>query len=78
MKKKPIQKAETKKPTISVIDYTQHSLEELRIKHIDDCERFKKTGSKSWIHVFGARKTPTLEKMGGLFDIHPIILDDIN
>ena len=35
-------------------------------------------GSKSWIHVFGARKTPTLEKMGELFGIHPIILDDIN
>ena len=78
MKKKLTQKTETKTSIISVIDYTKHSLEELRIKHIDDCARFKKMGSKSWIHVFGARKTPTLEKMGELFGIHPIILDDIN
>jgi len=63
--------------SVSVMDYDQGNLRELDLKKVADGERFKKTDTATWINVDGVHDTDLITELGRIFDLHPLILEDI-
>ncbi|MBN1808593.1 MAG: magnesium/cobalt transporter CorA [Planctomycetes bacterium] len=65
------------KVRITVIDYTEGTLEEKEAAGISDCRVFRDKPSVTWINIDGLHDTSVLETLGKDYDIHPLILEDI-
>lgn len=65
------------KPVISIIEYDTERFTETVVNSPEDCRRFKDTDTVSWINVDGLHDVGLIEEFGNLFDIHPLILEDI-
>jgi magnesium transporter len=44
---------------------------------LDEFVLFKESSTVSWINIDGLNDTPVIEKIGDLFDIHPLVLEDV-
>jgi len=66
-------------PKITVIDYTHNTLEEapLEVRELEKLERFKSTKSVTWIDVQGLSDIELLERLGQMFGIHALALEDV-
>jgi magnesium transporter len=62
---------------IRIIDYDPHHLTEERIADIQDAAGHKTTGSVTWINVDGLHDVETIGRIGTLFDLHPLVIEDI-
>jgi len=62
---------------IQVIDYDEASIEEHEVKTPEECEQFLKTNTVSWINVTGIHDTALIERIGKVFNLHPLVLEDI-
>jgi len=62
---------------ISIVDYTLENFEELTCKSPEECTPFKEKDSVSWINVNGLHDTQAIEKLGKIFNLHPLLLEDI-
>ncbi|MBU1084521.1 MAG: magnesium/cobalt transporter CorA [Candidatus Omnitrophota bacterium] len=62
---------------ISVMDYNEERFEEMEIKDVSETKRFIKDSSVSWINIDGVHDTDIIEKIGDMFGIHPLVLEDI-
>ncbi|WP_292486573.1 magnesium and cobalt transport protein CorA [Methanohalobium sp.] len=62
---------------ITVIDYSEKSVQEKVTKNVEDCFPFKDQPSVTWINIDGLHKVDIIEKIGEYFDLHPLILEDI-
>ena len=62
---------------ITLIDYNETEFTELEIKDLDDCKAFIDTPNVTWLHVTGIHDTAIIQKIGDLFNLHPLILEDI-
>ena len=62
---------------IKIIDYSESSLQEKDAGRVEECFPFKDSPTVTWINVDGVHDVPLLEKLGGCFQIHPLILEDI-
>jgi magnesium transporter len=69
------QRVET--PTISVIDYNEGEVHERVVATPADCRQYFKKDSVTWINVVGLHNTDLLQQMGDVFNIHPLVLEDI-
>jgi magnesium transporter len=67
----------TEKVSIHLIDYSENSFEEKVIDDIDECVLYKDKPSVSWINIEGIHDTIIIEKTGKIFDLHPLLLEDI-
>jgi magnesium transporter len=67
----------TEKTKISVFDYDENQLNEREIRTVDECRQFKDSPTVTWIHINGIHDTRTLEELGTIFGLHPLILEDI-
>lgn len=65
------------KPRITVIDYDTAGFLEKEVSSVEECFPFKETATVTWINVDGVRDASVIDKLGGLFDIHPLVLEDI-
>jgi magnesium transporter len=65
------------KVKISVIDYSQTSFQQKEITNISELEPFKESQTTSWINVEGINDVTAVEAIGGLFHLHPLVLEDI-
>ncbi|MBU1341717.1 MAG: magnesium/cobalt transporter CorA [Proteobacteria bacterium] len=65
------------KTRIRIMDYNPDQIREKEIKHIEECFPFKDEPSITWINIDGLHETDLIEKIGGHFDVHPLILEDI-
>jgi magnesium transporter len=63
---------------ITLIDYDAFHFQEKQVEHIEDCFPYKNTDTVTWINIDGLRNTDVIEKIGKNFDIHPLILEDLN
>ncbi len=63
--------------TIHLLDYTAESVEEIRLARAEDCHQFLQRDSKTWIQVNGPADPETLKKLGELFDLHDLALEDV-
>lgn len=62
---------------INVIDYTESKCVEQTFENAEDCFKFKKTKTNTWINVDGIHDPVIIEKIGKYFEIHPLLLEDI-
>ena len=65
------------KPKINILDYDETHIEERTVESVDECFRFRDTPSVTWINVEGLHDVGVIEKLGGHFDLHPLIMEDI-
>jgi magnesium transporter len=62
---------------IRVMDYTPEHLEEKTITNPADCLSYGLSTSTSWINLDGVHQLDLLERIGGDFTLHPLVLEDI-
>lgn len=67
-------KIETSK--LSIFEYTPQSCEE-RQPNLEELSRVRAHPSIVWLNVDGISDSQTIEKVGKLFDLHPLTLEDI-
>jgi magnesium transporter len=67
----------TEDATIDVIDYTDSELRETRVETVEGCAAYKDSPSITWINVSGIHDVDKVERLGRLFGVHPLILEDI-
>lgn len=63
--------------TIHLLDYTSDAVEEIRLARAEDCHQYLQRNSKTWIQVNGQADPDTLRKLGDLFDLHDLALEDV-
>ncbi len=67
----------TEPVTLSIMDYGPDKLTERSGVPVETCQKFSHTPHPTWIHVKGVHDTSAVEKLGQIFEIHPLILEDI-
>lgn len=67
----------TEKPRIFLLDYTPHGIVEKELSDIDECLPYlDKDDSVTWIDVRGISHLRTFERIGEIFKLHPLALED--
>jgi magnesium transporter len=64
-------------PRMTVIDYTENTLQEKEIRSVRECFALKDTATVSWINVDSVAHAGVIEEIGNHFSIHPLVLEDI-
>ncbi|MGM3308688.1 magnesium/cobalt transporter CorA [Anabaena sp. WFMT] len=64
-------------PNIILIDYNQTTLIREQITNPEDCANYLDTESVSWVDVQGLGNQDILERLGKVFDLHPLVLEDV-
>jgi len=67
----------TEKSKIRIIDYDAENLREMTVDNVEDVYPFRDTPAMSWINIDGLHEVDLIEKIGGHFEIHPLVLEDI-
>lgn len=62
---------------IKIIDYDGNNLEEKSVDTVSECAAYKHKKSVTWIAVTGVHQAEKVEEICNLFDIHPLIQEDI-
>lgn len=63
--------------SISVLDYNKDNVDERRIDSSDEIARYKDSDSITWVIVEGLKDVDIIERIGVIFNIHPLVLEDI-
>ncbi len=63
--------------SIHLMDYTDTEVEEVALRSAADCTPYLARASKTWIQVNGQVNPDTLRKLGELFDLHDLALEDV-
>lgn len=72
-----IGKENTRAIQIEMVVYNADSAELKKVASINDCKQFLGNGNISWIHIDGVHDTEMLTQIGEIFNLHPLILEDI-
>jgi magnesium transporter len=67
----------TEKTKITLIDYTETTIEEKELEAIEECFSCKDRSTVTWINIDGVYRVDIIEKIGKYFDFHPLVLEDI-
>ena len=62
---------------ITLIEYDEHNVIEKDFFEIDECLTYVKPSMVKWINIDGIHNVEIIEKLGKLFNIHPLTLEDI-
>ncbi|MEM7714192.1 MAG: magnesium/cobalt transporter CorA, partial [Cyanobacteria bacterium P01_A01_bin.68] len=62
---------------VSLIDYNQNKVIPRRVHMPEDCAIYLDTESVSWVDVQGLRNTNILQRIGKVFELHPLVLEDV-
>ena len=65
------------KAGIQIIDYDEANLEERDLGSIEECLPYLTRPTTTWINVDGIHDVEIIGKTGGIFHLHPLILEDI-
>jgi magnesium transporter len=65
------------KVSITVIDYNEENLREKEIKNIKDIIPLKEKPTITWVNINGIHNVEIIEKIGDIFNLHPLLLEDI-
>jgi magnesium transporter len=63
--------------TIAVIDFNEDVFTERLIENDEECRKFIGTDTVSWVNFTGLHDVARLQRLGDLFQIHPLVLEDI-
>lgn len=64
-------------PVIVLIDYNQEKAVRLQIDQPEDCAPYLDTESVSWVDVKGLGSEDVLQRLGHVFNLHPLVLEDV-
>lgn len=62
---------------VTVLDYDSEKLEEREVTAVEECFPFRQAPTVTWINVEGLGEVEKVEKLGGAFGMHPLVLEDI-
>jgi magnesium transporter len=62
---------------IRVIDYDDHHLTDQAMVDIRDTLHYKTSESVTWININGLHDVDTIGRIGKVFDLHPLVMEDI-
>ncbi|MEW6754084.1 MAG: magnesium/cobalt transporter CorA [Candidatus Latescibacterota bacterium] len=62
---------------IHLFSYDPQTLEERRLEEIEDCRPYLERGTSLWIDVEGVHDVELVRRLGSLFDIHLLTLEDV-
>jgi magnesium transporter len=62
---------------ITLLNYDGEHYSEEDVRNVEDLRVFKDRPGVSWVHVEGIHDTRVLEQLGDVFELHPLILEDI-
>jgi magnesium transporter len=63
--------------TITVLDYDEHSCREIAVRTVEELLSFKSSSTITWIQVSGIHQIDVMEKIGQVFGLHPLTMEDI-
>jgi len=63
--------------TVHLMDYTDDHVEEVSLGRAADCRDYLDRPSKTWVQINGQADPDTLRKLGDLFDLHDLALEDV-
>ena len=74
-----VQMAEKKieRTVIRALDYARDALDEREMLDPEECRALKDSPAMTWIRVEGIHETEVLRKLGEVFGIHSLVLEDI-
>ena len=64
-------------PRITVIDYDETYFEETEIEQVEDLAAYRTTATVTWINFRGFPASRVLNKLGEIFELHPLTIEDI-
>lgn len=62
---------------IRVIDFNKTELQESELSDVAQCAPYKETDTVTWINIDGLHDPDVIRKVGDIFDLHPLMLEDI-
>ncbi len=65
------------KPTITIYDYLEDRIDEREVDDIEEVIPYKGKTTPTWIDLSGDHPIPTLQRLGEIFGIHALTLEDI-
>ena len=65
------------KMKITTFDYDEQTFYEKEIVNVSELQHFKESSHVSWINICGVHDVEKLAEIGEIFEIHPLILEDI-
>jgi magnesium transporter len=72
-----IGKEKTAEVDITVIDYNKEEFQKKEGVKPEQCFPFKDKDSITWININGVHNTGVIEKIGEIFELHPLVMEDI-
>jgi magnesium transporter len=64
-------------PTIFLIDYNCDSATRVKLDTPEECTQYLDSESISWLDLQGLGDEDILRRMGGVFGLHPLVLEDV-
>jgi magnesium transporter len=64
-------------PNIVLIDYNRANLVNKKLQQPEDCFQYLDTESVSWVDVQGLGNRDIIQRLGQVFDLHPLVLEDV-
>lgn len=64
-------------PQIRLIDFTEDQLTEKELESLETCLPFLEEKTVTWVNIDGLHDQPVIQKLGELFEIHSILLEDM-
>jgi magnesium transporter len=65
------------KTTITVIDYNETVVRETQVAGPEECRQYITGNTVTWINVTGLHDSQVFSRIGEVFGVHPLILEDI-
>jgi len=65
------------KTKLRLIDFTPEKLFESEFENLEDCIPYLNENTVSWLNIDGLHDAEMIQKLGELFDIHGILLEDM-
>lgn len=65
------------KVRIRIIDYDETNINEKEAASVEECFPYKESPTITWINIDGLHDVSVIEKIGGYFELHPLIMEDI-
>lgn len=70
-------KKRTEEIVFTLIDYDRDSLAQKILATVDEMASYRTTTKVSWINIEGLHQSEAIEKIGEIFGIHPLVIEDI-
>ena len=67
----------TDKIEVSLFDYNSNTCKEMKVIDIDELAGYKNNPNVTWINITGLHDVNMLDRVGNIFNIHPLVLEDI-